>query len=72
MQCHYIYILKKLKNLKWKYYQMIRDIPFFCVLLQILFNYSKKAKFIVGENKYVCGYCKIIQTLNPKCNRTIP
>jgi len=44
---------------------------FFCVLLQILFNYSKKAKFIVGENKYVCGYCKIIQTLSPKCNRTI-
>jgi hypothetical protein len=33
----------------------------FCVLLQILFNYSKnKAKFLVGENKYVCGYCKII------------
>ncbi len=33
----------------------------FCVLLQILLVIKKiKAKFVIGESKYVCGYCKII------------
>jgi hypothetical protein len=27
-----------------------------------------KAKFLVGENKYVCGYCKILWIPSPKCN----
>jgi len=30
-----------------------------------------KAKFLVGENKYMCGYSKIIWILNPKCNTHI-
>jgi len=45
---------------------------FFCVLLQMLFNNQKvKAKFLVGENKYVCGYCKIMWIPSPKCNTHI-
>jgi hypothetical protein len=45
---------------------------FFCVLLQILFKYSKiKAKFIIGENKYLCRYYKIIWIPNLKCNTHI-
>jgi hypothetical protein len=27
-----------------------------------------KVKFLVDENKYMCGYCKIIWILNLKCN----
>jgi len=45
---------------------------FFCVLLQILLIIQKlKAKILVSENKYVCGYCKIIWILSPKCNTHI-
>jgi len=45
---------------------------FFCVLLQFLFIINKiKAKFVIGKSKYVCGYCKIIWNLNPKCNSYI-
>jgi hypothetical protein len=37
------------------------NIQFFHVLLQILFNYLKiKAKLLIGENKYMCKYCKVI------------
>jgi hypothetical protein len=51
---------------------MIRDIPFFCFGYKFYLIIQKiKAKFIVGENKYVCGYCKIIGTPSPKCNCTI-
>ncbi len=33
---------------------------FFFVFLQILLLiYKIKAKFLVGENKYMCRYCKI-------------
>jgi hypothetical protein len=58
MQCHFIYFLKKVNNLAWRYHQMVKNVPIF--LLQILFNYKKiKAKFLVYENKYVCRYYKI-------------
>jgi len=30
-----------------------------------------KAEFLVGENKYVCEYCKIIWILSLKCNTHI-
>ncbi len=40
---------------------MVKDVLFKKKLLQILFNYSKiKVKFLIGENKYVYEYCKII------------
>ncbi len=61
-----------MKELKMEILLNDKRHTFFCVLLQIYLIIQKiKAKFIVGENKYVCGYCKIIQTLSPKCNRTI-
>jgi hypothetical protein len=46
---------------------------FLFVLLQILLIIKKvKAKFHVGESNYnVCGYCKIIWILCPKCNTHI-
>jgi hypothetical protein len=30
-----------------------------------------KVKFLVGENKYVCGYYKVIWMPSPKCNTHI-
>ncbi len=51
---------------------MIRHIPSFVFCYKFYLIIQKiKVKFIVGENKYVCGYCKIIQTPSPKCNCTI-
>jgi hypothetical protein len=69
MQCHYIYIFKKWKNLTWKYYQMVKYIPFlkFCYKFYLIIQ-KIKVKFLMGENKYVCEYCKIIWIPNPKCN----
>jgi hypothetical protein len=48
---------------------MVRDIPsfVFCYKFYLIIK-NFKAKFVNGENKYVCGYCKIIRNLNPKCN----
>ncbi len=40
---------------------MVRDNPFFVFYYKFYLIIQKiKAKFIVDENKYVCGYCKII------------
>jgi len=51
---------------------MVRDIPFcvFCYNFSLVTN-KIKAKVVIGESKYVCGYCKIIWNLNPKCNNCI-
>jgi hypothetical protein len=51
---------------------MVRDIPsfVFCYIFYLIIN-KIKAKFVIGENKYVCGYCKIIWNLHPKCNSYI-
>ncbi len=40
---------------------MIRDIPsfVFCYRFYLVIN-KIKAKFVIGESKYVCGYYKII------------
>jgi hypothetical protein len=53
--------LNKVKKLNLEILPNGKRYTFFFVLLEILFNYSKiKAKFLIGENKYVCKYCKII------------
>jgi hypothetical protein len=51
---------------------MIRDIPsfVFCYRFYLVIN-KIKAKFVIGESKYVCGYYKIIWNFNPKCNNYI-
>jgi hypothetical protein len=40
---------------------MLRDIPsfLFCYKFYLVIK-NIKAKFVIGESKYVCGYCKII------------
>jgi len=51
---------------------MVKDIPSFVFCYKFYLIIKKiKVKFIIGENKYVCGYCKIIWNLNPKCNSYI-
>jgi hypothetical protein len=68
MQCHFIFFKRRQKNSAWKY-QMARDIPLFMFCYQIYLIIKKiKAKFLVGENKYMCGYCKIIWIPSLKCN----
>jgi hypothetical protein len=65
-------VLKKENELNLEILPNGKKHTFFYVLLQILFNYSKnKAKFLVGENKYVCEYYKIIRIPSPKCNTHI-
>jgi hypothetical protein len=51
---------------------MVRNIPsfVFCSKFYLVIN-KIKAKFVICEIKYVCGYCKIIWNLNPKCNSYI-
>jgi hypothetical protein len=51
---------------------MVRDIPsfVFCYNFYLVIN-KIKAKFVIGESKYVWGYCKIIWNFNPKCNSCI-
>jgi hypothetical protein len=40
---------------------MVRDIPFCVFRYRFYLIINKiKAKFVIGESKYVCGYCKII------------
>jgi hypothetical protein len=72
MQCHFILFFKKWKNLTWKYYQMVRNIlPFvFCYKFDLIIQ-KIKANFLVGENKYMCKYYKIIWIPSPKCNTHI-
>jgi hypothetical protein len=43
---------------------MVRDILsfMFCYKFYLVIN-KIKAKFVIGESKYVCGYCNIIWTL---------
>jgi hypothetical protein len=72
MQCHFIFLKKKRKNLTWKYYQMVRNIPYFVFCYKFYLIIQKtKTKFLIGENKYVCTYCKIIRMPNSKCNTHI-
>jgi hypothetical protein len=48
---------------------MVKDIPSFVFCYKFYLIIQKiKAKFIIGENKYMCGYCKIIWIPSPKCN----
>jgi hypothetical protein len=51
---------------------MVKYIPsfVFCYKFYLIIK-NTKAKFVNGESKYVCEYCKIIQNLNPKCNSHI-
>jgi hypothetical protein len=42
----------------------------FCYKIYLVIN-KIKTKFVIGESKYMCGYCKIIRNLNPKCNSYI-
>jgi hypothetical protein len=40
---------------------MVRNIPSFVFCYKFYLIIKKiKAKFLVGESKYVCGHCKII------------
>ncbi len=40
---------------------MVKDIPSFVFCYKFYLIIQKiKAKFLIGENKYVCKYCKII------------
>jgi hypothetical protein len=72
MQCHFIFFQRKWKNLTWKYYQMVKYIPSFVFCYKFYLIIQKiKAKFLVGENKYMCEYYKIIWILNPKWNTHI-
>jgi hypothetical protein len=48
---------------------MVKDIPLFVFCYKFYLIIKKiKAKFLVGENKYVCGYYKIIWIPSLKCN----
>jgi len=42
----------------------------FCYKFYSVIN-KIKAKFVIDESKYMCGYCKIIWNLDPKCNSYI-
>ncbi len=43
---------------------MVKDIPFFVFCYKFYLIIKKiKAKFLVGENEYMCGYCKLYETL---------
>jgi len=56
----YIYILK-VKEINLEYQQMVRNIHSFIFFYKFYLVINKiKAKFVIGESKYVCGYCKII------------
>jgi hypothetical protein len=48
---------------------MVEDIHsfVFCYKFYLIIK-NIKAKFVNGESKYVCGYRKIIQNPNSKCN----
>jgi hypothetical protein len=51
---------------------MVRNIPSFVFYYKFYLVIKKnKAKFVIGDSKYVCGYCKNIWNLNPKCNSHI-
>jgi len=51
---------------------MVRNIPSFVFCYKFYLIIQKiKEKFVVGENKCVCGYCKIIWIPSPKCNTNI-
>jgi hypothetical protein len=40
---------------------MVKDIPSFVFCYKFYLIIKKiKAKFLIDESKYVCGYCKII------------
>jgi hypothetical protein len=61
MQCHFIYILKKVKELKLeilpngkKHISFMFCYKFYLIIQKI------KAKFLVNENEFMCMHCKII------------
>jgi hypothetical protein len=40
---------------------MVKDIPSFVFCYKFYLIIQKiKAKFVIGENKYMCMYCKIV------------
>ncbi len=56
----YIY-LKKVKELNLEILPNGKKIPSFMFCYKFYLIIKKiKAKFLVGEHKYMCGYCKII------------
>jgi hypothetical protein len=51
---------------------MVRNISSFVFYYRFYLVINKiKAKFVIGESKYVCGHYKIIWNLSPKCNNYI-
>jgi hypothetical protein len=51
---------------------MVRDIFYFVFCYKFYLIIQKiKAKFLVGENKYLYKYCKILWIPSPKCNTHI-
>jgi hypothetical protein len=51
---------------------MVKDIPYFVFCYNFyLIIYKIKAKSLIGENKYMCEYCKIIWISSLKCNSHI-
>jgi len=56
--------LKKVKKINLEILTSCKKIPsfMFCCKFYLVIN-KIKAKFVIGESKYVCGYYKIIWTL---------
>jgi hypothetical protein len=50
---------------------MVKDILSFVFCYKFYLVNIIKAKFVIDESKYTCGYCKIIWNLDPKCNNYI-
>jgi hypothetical protein len=51
---------------------MVRDILSFVFCYKFYLIIKKiNIKCVIGESKYVYGYCKIIWNLNPKCSSHI-
>jgi hypothetical protein len=64
--------LKKVKELNLEILPNDKRHTFFLFYYKFyLIIQKKKGKFVVDENKYMCGYCKIIWISNPKCNTHI-
>jgi len=64
--------LKKVKKLNLEILPNGKKYTFFLFFYKFYLIIQKiKAKFLVDENKYICGYYKIIWIPNPKCNTHI-
>ncbi len=53
--------LKKVKEINLEILTNGKRYTFYCVLYKFYLVINKiNVKFVIGESKYVCGYCKII------------